>query len=372
MRDGIKNNTNSVLLGISVMPDHSFLQACLPLFENESIDVIEWSFDTILDPSKKPDWLHLLLNEYAENGRLLGHGVYYSLFDAQWTERQSKWLQQVKKEVSTYPYQHLTEHFGLMSSTNAHEGFPLPVPLTDSVLQIGIDRLKRLQNAAQIPIGIENLALAFHSDEVKAQGDFIYRMIEPVNGFIILDLHNLYCQAANFNIDLMELINAYSLDCVKELHISGGSWDEDPTLTKRIRRDTHDQNVPSILFDILPAVIQKCPHLEYVIFEQLSTSLQTENEINTFRNDYGKLKRIIEQTNAQNEIKTWGNDSIPNEEPISNSILFAEQELLRSALIQNTTNKDFQSYSPPLNQKWNEDLWKTAIKLTKQWNRSST
>ena len=91
-------------------------------------------------------------------------------------------------------------------------------------------------------------------------------MVAPVNGFIILDLHNLYCQVHNFNLDFDRLVALYPLSRVREIHISGGSWEPANTNSKRkIRRDTHDNAVPKAIFDYLPELISRCPNLKYVM-----------------------------------------------------------------------------------------------------------
>ncbi len=178
---------NKISLGVSIMPEKEFLQATYPLFEEGLVDAIEWSFDTIYNANSEPIWLNALLNEYGNADKLLGHGVYYSLFDAGWGNRQEKWLTELKNELKKHNYNHITEHFGFMNSENYHKGVPLPVSLNNSTLKIGIDRIKRLQEVAQLPVGIENLAFSFSLTDSKEQGDFIGKMIDEVGGFIILD-----------------------------------------------------------------------------------------------------------------------------------------------------------------------------------------
>jgi uncharacterized protein len=177
---------NKPLLGLSMMAEADFLSAVLPLLQNQFVEVLEWSFDT-LDTSEEPEWLSSLLNFYSENNRLIGHGVYYSLFDARWTERQEIWLEKLKQEVRQRKYNHLTEHFGFMNTENFHQGVPLPVSLNSRTLEIGKDRLYRLQEAVDIPVGIENLAFSFSVDDVKEQGEFLNRLVEDTHGFLILD-----------------------------------------------------------------------------------------------------------------------------------------------------------------------------------------
>ncbi|WP_251040462.1 hypothetical protein [Chryseobacterium sp. ISL-6] len=115
------------LLGLSMMAEADFVSAILPLFENNQIEILEWSFDTFYDV-EEPEWLKGLLDFYSQNNRLIGHGVYYSLFDAKWTERQEEWLNNLKTETEKRHYNHITEHFGFyeyrkLSSRYSFAGF---------------------------------------------------------------------------------------------------------------------------------------------------------------------------------------------------------------------------------------------------------
>ena len=91
-------------LGITIMPNSKFLEAALPLFKEELIEIIEWSFDTVKDATLQPAWLPLMLKEYGEKNRLLGHGVYYSLLDAKWSTKQDRWLKKVKQDNLLYSF----------------------------------------------------------------------------------------------------------------------------------------------------------------------------------------------------------------------------------------------------------------------------
>lgn len=365
---------NKPLLGISVMPEPIFLQAVFPLLQNGDIEAIEWSFDTIELEADKPKWLHHLLDEYSEQNRLIGHGVFYSIFNAKWNSDQEKWLKQLKEEVVKYNYQHISEHFGFMSNgIDHHKGCPFPVPLNKITLAIGVDRLKRLQEVAQLPVGIENLAFSFSKIDVMQQGEFIANLIEPINGFMILDLHNIYCQAENFEIEMMDLIDCYPLNSVKEIHISGGSWQKSTykNTKKTIRRDTHDGRIPKIIFDILPAVLRKCKHIEFVVFEQTSNSFRNEIDLVNYRKDFIKLKKCIENNAFEIEKKLWGNKILAGPKPIEDDILLAEQNLLCNTLLQVGNAEELLSKINLKNwgmDKWNLEMINTSISLIKKWN----
>lgn len=358
------------LLGLSMMPEADFVASLISLLQNNSIEVIEWSFDTFYQ-AEEPEWLGQLLDFYAQNGRLIGHGVYYSLFDAKWTERQEIWLEQLKLEVQKRKYNHITEHFGFMNTDNFHQGVPLPVPLHSKTLQIGKDRLNRLQDSVDIPIGIENLAFSFSINDVKEQGDFIDRLIEDIDGFVILDLHNIYCQSCNFKVNIWELIKLYPLDKVKEVHLSGGSWQKSVYSQNVIRRDTHDDAIPEEIFEILPLVLLECINLEYVIIERLGNAIKKETEKISFFNDFNKTREIIDASEQQSEDKIqWSKVKIDLLKPVEDLLLYEDQLqltklLFDSANVEDVKNHQFHYFKT---ENWDIEMIHTARDIIKKWN----
>lgn len=370
-------------VGIALMHEAEFIASALPLFEAGEIDVLEWSFDTIADSSYEPAWLPVLLQEYSGRGRLLAHGVRYSLLSGDFSERQNTWLKQMEVELKRYPYRHITEHFGFMTSEHFHKGAPLPVPLNNQTLAIGHDRLKRLQQLAGIPVGIENLAFAFSADQVKEQAEFLEKLIEPIDGFLILDLHNVWCQAINFGVDAEALVRSYPLHKVKEIHLSGGSWSTVSSRDKPIRRDTHDEAVPEEVLRLLAYALPLCPNTEAVIFERLGDTLAPVREQQKFAEDYRSIRRIVERTSTGKESpveKTGASFIAPKEStsfPHVNNSLKEQQEILVSLLanshdLSQTIHKLRQhktlsdgGWQP---ERWTPEMIETAILLLKKWN----
>jgi uncharacterized protein len=365
------------LVGLSLMPEQEFLQASLPLFAAGEVEAVEWSFDTILFEKYKPKWLHTLLKDYASHGRLIGHGVRYSMFDAQWTKRQDTWLKKLKKELQRYSYAHFTEHFGFMTSEDFHKGAPLPVPFDDRALQIGIDRIRRLKAAVgNISVGIENLAFAFSAGEVKKQGIFLEKLIRPVDGFLILDLHNIYCQSENFKIPMQDIICSYPLDKVRELHISGGSWQQSiySKNIKKVRRDTHNERVPKELFEVLPFVLSSCPNIRHIIFERLGSSLGQSKEQEQFRKDFRRIKTIAaafdlpEKKAERSEIIQY------DEEPLQDEMLYTEQRFITRTILNSDNPSEAllrlkEKDLPRWNIKdWNPSMLETAIRIARAWD----
>jgi len=370
-------------VGIALMHEAEFITAALPLFEAGEIDVLEWSFDTISNPRYEPDWLPILLQEYSARGRLLAHGVRYSLLSGDFSERQDTWLKQMEVELKRYPYRHITEHFGFMTSEHFHKGAPLPVPLNNQNLAIGHDRLQRLQQLAGIPVGIENLAFAFSEDQVKEQGEFLEKLIEPIGGFLILDLHNVWCQAVNFGVDAEALIRSYPLHKVKEIHISGGSWSTVSSRETPIRRDTHDEAVPEEVLRLLAYALPLCPHTEAVIFERLGDTLVAAGEQQRFAEDYRSVRQIVEQActgqeSPEEKIRAsffapmkskpfpYVNKSLKDQQEILVSLLANSPDLSQTVgeLRQHKTLSDG-GWQP---EHWTPEMIETAIQLLRKWS----
>lgn len=284
-------------VGLSLMPTPDFFQAAQPLFEAGVVQVLEWSFDMGWG-ADLPPWVTHLLEFYSQRDRLLGHGVTYSLLSAQWDEPHHQWLENLQKECNRYRYHHISEHFGWMAAGNFIQSAPLPLPLTAETLQLGCHHLQRLATVAKVPIGLENLAFAFGQRDVEDQGTFLDQLLAPVEGFLVLDLHNLYCQIHNFQRSPEELLNRYPLQRVRELHISGGSWSKSAASDLMIRRDTHDGPVPDMVFELLAIALQRCSQVEAVIFERLGHTLSSQTEQQQWQRDFQRIQQVVHQRRA--------------------------------------------------------------------------
>ncbi len=274
------------------MPEPEFFQATRQLFEAGQVDVVEWSFDVGWGRSL-PGWLDELLSFYSDRDRLLGHGVSYSLLSAQWQSPQAKWLDQYQAELQKYRYHHISEHFGWMGAGKFYHSAPLSLPLAPQTLAMGIDQLQKLVQMSTVPVGLENLAFAWNQQDACEQGSFIRQMLAPVQGFLLLDLHNLYCQMANFNQSAATMLALYPLELVREIHIAGGSWSKSGQ--RHIRRDTHDAAVPEEVFQLLARVLPRCHNLKAVILERLGHTLETEAARTGLQQDFARLRQVVEQ-----------------------------------------------------------------------------
>jgi len=92
-----------ILSAVACNLDNNILAACLPLMEASKVEAIEWSFDALFQVKQIPSWFLELLTAYSDEQRLIGHGVFFSLFSGKWLPEQATWLEQLKADLRKFP-----------------------------------------------------------------------------------------------------------------------------------------------------------------------------------------------------------------------------------------------------------------------------
>lgn len=280
--------------GLSLMPEPGFARATLPLFENGIVDAVEWSFDMGWHPNGIPDWLESLIADFSNQGALIGHGVSYSLLGA--TGQHDRWLSLLREEVERREYQWISEHIGFLGAGRFSFSAPLPMPADNDVIALGRRRMVAFAEAAGCDVGVENLATCLGPSDAQDQGNLIRQLLAPVDGFMVLDLHNLFCQGHNTGIDPIKLMARLPLDRVREVHVSGGSWSKSATRDRMIRRDTHDGPVPSDVLDLLGVALMRCENLEVVIYERMGSTFSDPSQDVEYQEDVNRVAAIVGST----------------------------------------------------------------------------
>lgn len=292
-------------VGLNLIDDQAFRVAALPLFEAGLVDALEVDIDNEWGASRgqlrpRPAWQTELLDVFAEEDALYGHGVWFSLLTARLDDRQRRWLDLLAEECARRRYRHVTEHFGWMTSGPFIQNTLFPMPYTPDAVELGRDRLGLLGDAAGCPVGLENLASALGPADATEQAAFLADLLAPSRGVLLLDVHNLWTQAVNLGLAADDLLRGYPFHLVREIHVSGGSWfqPEDAADRRPVRMDTHDGAMPRAeVLPLLAAALARCDQLEVVIYERRGL-LGTEAERATYRADFCAVRAAVEQAFA--------------------------------------------------------------------------
>ncbi len=284
-----------VHVGLSLMFEAGWSQATLPAFEAGEIDALEYSFDMGWSDAGRPAWADALLSHFGDAGRLWGHGVTMSPFSVEPAQRED-WLTRARLDCARWKMRGVSEHVGFMEAGELDGGAPLPVPYGRGAVTTAVQSLRALADAVGVAVGLENLALALSPRDVDDQGPMLTEILDAVDGYLVLDLHNLWCQATNFDTDAHTLLATYPLARARCIHVSGGNWSApgDFGLTRSFRRDTHDHAVPRPVLDLLDDALARCPGVEVVIVERLGPTLGTPRDQAELRADVAAVREIVE------------------------------------------------------------------------------
>jgi hypothetical protein len=280
---------------LALEPD--FLVATEPLFADELVGAISLSIDFAWMRTM-PDWATAIVAEYAAAGALYGHAIHFSPFTAAASVHQDRWLDDFRAAQRlghVPPLGLLSAHFGLGLVPGYRRGAPLPAMRSRASLDVGRRELARLAAAGPFGVGLENLAVAFSPEDCLEQGPFFEELLAEVDGFVTLDVHNVYCQARNFGLDPHALLATYPLARVRELHVSGGSVGRSPAEpTRDVRQDTHDDEIPAEVFGLAAWVVARSPALEAVFFERLGGTIGADPVAHgRVRADYVRLLAAV-------------------------------------------------------------------------------
>jgi uncharacterized protein (UPF0276 family) len=283
-------------LGLSLMPTEDFRMATEQLFAQDKVDALEFNFDQPLNGIVLAPWCQELLDKFSSASALIGHGVNLSLAVCAIYQKATGLARRTRvrslRPGVMYMHPSILVLARLDQLPRLHHW---QCQWMHSRCSVGKEMLKRYAEATQCPVGLENLAFAFSLDDIKKQGDFIDQLISSVDGFLLLDLHNIYCQVTNFDLDALELLHSYPLSKVRELHLSGGSWS--PSLSgKRIavRRDTHDEAVPQEVFNLTALALKLCPNTQFVILERLGNTMLEPELQAEHRDDFDTIREILD------------------------------------------------------------------------------
>ena len=198
------------------------------------------------------------------------HGVELSIGSAHGLN--DAYLQMLDSFQKEWPFVWHSEHLGFQTiaadnGSTLEIGVPLPMPATVEAVELVAGRSTTIQQRYSVPFLLENPAHYFSAlpadPEIGNEYGFLTAFTEKSGCYLLLDLHNLYCNAVNHHFDAREVIDTLPLDRVIEIHVAGGSWRDGFWM------DAHDGRVPEPVWELLEYVLPSVPKVAGVVFELL-------------------------------------------------------------------------------------------------------
>jgi uncharacterized protein len=230
----------------------------------------------ILSNLDRIDLLEVMAEDYEDAGhaalqslRLLGaqvpltvHGTRLGLASTVPVER--RWLDQMARVVDAAMPLYWSEHLAFVRGGGAeigHLAAPPRRPETIDGLAANLERARRVVGA--LPL-VENIATLVEPPlSTLNEAEWIGGCLRTTGAALLLDLHNLYCNAANFAFDVGACLKQLPLDRIRAVHIAGGK-----RLPAGRLLDDHLHAVPDPVFALLETVAALAPQPLDIVLER--------------------------------------------------------------------------------------------------------
>lgn len=225
----------------------------------DRIDLLEIMADDYIDA---PRQALRALGTLAAQVPLTVHGTKLGLASAHQAE--TRWLDQMARVVEATQPEYWSEHLAFVRGGGVEIGHLAAPPRSAAT----IDGLTRNVETARRIVGnaplLENIATLIDPPGSNMdEAAWVAGCLLASDCSLLLDLHNLHCNAVNFGFDPLGFIDRMPLARLRTIHIAGG---------KRLQAgrmlDDHLHPVPDAVFDLLRAVAARAPRALDVVLER--------------------------------------------------------------------------------------------------------
>ena len=175
------------------------------------------------------------LRHFTERYPFVTHGLSLSIGGP--APLDEDFVRQVKGFLDTHEIKFYTEHLSYCGD-DGHLYDLLPIPFTEEAVHYVADRIRRVQDILERPIGMENVSYYAAQGAQMQEVEFVKAVLEEADCRLLLDINNIYVNSINHGYDPHEYLRAMPRERVVYFHVAG-HYVEDEDL----RVDTHGADV---------------------------------------------------------------------------------------------------------------------------------
>lgn len=172
-------------------------------------------------------------NHYVDGGRALSsllrlradyplslHGVGLSLGGTDPLDRAH--LRKLARLVALAEPALVSEHLCWSSVGGRHLNDLLPLPFNEAALAHTCARIQVVQESLQRPIAVENISsYVTFAESTMAEPDFVAEVVQRTGCRLLLDVNNVYVNAANHGFDADAYVARMPAHAIAEIHLAG-------------------------------------------------------------------------------------------------------------------------------------------------------
>jgi uncharacterized protein (UPF0276 family) len=179
----------------------------------------------------------------------------------------------------------VSEHLSVGGTPHQASGFFLPPLQTEEGVMIAAHNIRAFAAAVGRPVAVETgVAYLARKAFEMPDGDYVAEVVRAADCGILLDLHNVYCNARNGRLDFDDFLSRLPKDRVWEMHLAGGMEQEGFWL------DAHSGPIPPDLKAMAREVLAELPNLGALNFEIYDSFVEQAVE--------GMLDRTVDDLRA--------------------------------------------------------------------------
>jgi uncharacterized protein (UPF0276 family) len=201
------------------------------------------------------------------------------------------YLDQVAEVVERLKAPAFSEHLAFTRASGRELANLLPVPKTEQVAESIVQKVRTVQRVISVPFLLENISYMFEwPDSQLTDAEFLNLICRETGAGLLLDLENLYLNAANHGLDPYGFLHDLTSGLVQEVHLAGGATLSDGSLRPPFLADTHSHPVPEQALDLLEhMLVRQDPH--FIILERD----QRLDAINEILEDMARIRARVAQ-----------------------------------------------------------------------------
>lgn len=230
----------------------------------ESIDALEIIADNYFSASKKSiQSLQFLARQIPISLHGVGMGLASSHpLEIRRAEKMASLVDKIQPEF-------WSEHLAFVRAGGFEIGHLAAPPRNQQTVDGTIHNITMAANIIGSLPHMENIATLIQPPGSSfTEPEWITQIIKKSNTPFLLDLHNLYANAKNFDHDPITLLQQLPFECVSTIHLSGGCWINEVDGIGQRLLDDHVHDVPTELFELLEWVAQNSTQNLTVIIER--------------------------------------------------------------------------------------------------------
>jgi uncharacterized protein len=239
----------------------ALLEAAAPI-----VDVIEVVPDCLVgaDAAVNPRAL-ADLDELAPNAGVTYHGIGLSIGStAGWN---TDYLRTLDVLMNWREPRWHSEHLGFCVVDASFIGTMPALPATREVLDLVVERACDMRRRYGLEFMLEHVATPLARPADISLAAFLNTLARECGSRLLLDLHNLECDADNGLLDLPEFLDELDWSLVGEIHVAGGVW------AGGYHLDVHSGPVAASTQALLDLALKRAVNLDLVVYELLAAAV---------------------------------------------------------------------------------------------------